>query len=165
MYARTGSGNVPFPVLSNTDKRKKKADHEVVYGIWKTQPGKIMEFYQRFETLWINFSRCISRIHNTCLCTFYCACTFFPNLFLSYILWLISTWINVMLYLSFLIHIFSVLVSWKNRNIPGKIMEFDSGIRLETLPHHGESLIVLKKNHGILFWDLTRNPVVFNFCQ
>ena len=29
--ARTGSGNVPFPVLSNTDKRKKMADHEVVY--------------------------------------------------------------------------------------------------------------------------------------
>ncbi len=31
MYARTGSGNVPFPVLSNTDKGKKMADHEVVY--------------------------------------------------------------------------------------------------------------------------------------
>ncbi len=33
MYARTGSGNVPFQVLSNTDKRKKMADHEVVYRV------------------------------------------------------------------------------------------------------------------------------------
>ncbi len=49
---------------------------------------------------------------------------FFPNLFLSYILWLISAWINVMLYKSFRIHIFSVLVSWENGNISGKIMEF-----------------------------------------
>ena len=38
-----------------------------------------------------------------------------------------------MLYKSFLIHIYSVLVSWKNGNISGKIMEFDSGIWLETL--------------------------------
>ncbi len=28
---------------------------------------------------------------------------------------------------------FGLLVSWKNRNISGKIREFDSGIRLETL--------------------------------
>ncbi len=48
---------------------------------------------------------------------------FFPNLSLSYILWLISTWINVMLYKSFLIHIYLVFVSWKNGNISGKIME------------------------------------------
>ncbi len=38
-----------------------------------------------------------------------------------------------MLYKYFLTHIYLVLVSWKNGNISGKIMEFDSGIRLETL--------------------------------
>ena len=46
MYARTGSGNVPYPVLSNTDKRKKMADHEVVYG-WKPSAS---EFYTRHST-------------------------------------------------------------------------------------------------------------------
>ena len=38
-----------------------------------------------------------------------------------------------MLYKSFLINIFSVLVSWKNGNNFGKITEFDSAIWLETL--------------------------------
>ncbi len=38
-----------------------------------------------------------------------------------------------MLCKSFLIHIYSVLVSWKNGDISGKIMEFDFGIWLETL--------------------------------
>ncbi len=38
-----------------------------------------------------------------------------------------------MLYNAFLIHIYSVLVSWENGNISGKLMEFDSRIRLETL--------------------------------
>ena len=35
--------------------------------------------------------------------------------------------------MSILIHIYSVLVSWKYGSISGKIMEFDSVIRLETL--------------------------------
>ncbi len=55
---------------------------------------------------------------------------------------LISTWINVILYISTFIHIYSVLVSWKNRSISGKIMEFDSGIRLETL----EPSLLLRAN-------------------
>ena len=38
-----------------------------------------------------------------------------------------------MLYIFFLIHIYWVLVSWKNENISGKIMEFNFGIWLETL--------------------------------
>ncbi len=38
-----------------------------------------------------------------------------------------------MLYKSFLIDIYSVLESWKNGNISGNIIEFDSGIKLETL--------------------------------
>ncbi len=52
-------------------------------------------------------------------CTFHCCTLTFPNFFP--ILSLISTW--MMLYKSFLIHIYSVLVPWKNRNISGKIRE------------------------------------------
>ena len=50
MYARTWSGNVPYPVLSNTDKRKKMADHEVVY----------VELFNDFEKL------------TMCVCSFGC---------------------------------------------------------------------------------------------
>ena len=45
--------------------------------------------------------------------------------------------INVIRDVSFLIHIYSVLASWKKQKHiwknHGKFMEFDSGIRLETL--------------------------------
>ncbi len=111
------------------------------HGIWKEdqKPGKIMEFEKiHLEKSWNFFSdlkhcqwnQFFARFAHISSIMYIFGCVhfidvhwFFPNLFLSYILWLISTWINVMLYKSFLIHIYSVLVSWKNGNISGKIME------------------------------------------
>ncbi len=106
----------------------------------ENQPGKIMEFCQWFETLWIQFITRyvrISSILNTCLCTFYC-CIMIVTKFLS-ILWLLINWIMW----CFTIYSYSYLFGtctlekrtyfWNNH---GKIMEFDSEIRLETLRYH-----------------------------
>ncbi len=93
-----------------------------------SRPGKIMEFGKspkNLEKSW-NF-----KYHVHAFVHFIVAHGFVPNLFLSYILWLISIWIYITSLFIFIFIRYSA--SWKNGNISRKIMEFDSGIWLETL--------------------------------
>ena len=114
------------------------------HGIWKNQPGKITEFFQWFETLWNQFSA--PRLHFTYHVDGFVHSIavhwFFPNLFLPYILWLISTCVNVMLYKSFLIHIliFGTCILdkqkyfWKNHGNRFRNSAGNPGKRLRVTP-------------------------------
>ncbi len=128
---------------------KKKIPALENHGIWKKpqKPGKIMEcekvnlekswnFASDFKHFTANFlcaTRTFQAISNTYICTFYCLTLNFGSFYFYHISCEYSTWANVRLYKSFLIHIHLVLVSWKNENNSGKIMEFNSGIWLKTL--------------------------------
>ncbi len=125
-----------FPDLEKSWNLKKKTKTSKNNGILQNQPGKFMKFCQWFETLWINFLRAMCAFQVSTIHTFlhFIVCTLMFSTFITVIhMWLISTWINVMLYISFLFHIYWVLVSWKNGNISGKIMEQS----LNSIPEFG----------------------------